>query len=103
MTRKRFVKLLMADGYRRNEANGIARKTSADGEAYARQLVYLRVGNNFPDVSFPELKVAIEKVADMIKEIIPTIINAIAEIFPVVIEKAHQRMAELQKRMEGLQ
>ena len=42
MTRKRFVKLLMADGYSRNKANAIARKTIADGNTYGSQFWYLR-------------------------------------------------------------
>lgn len=35
MTRKRFVKLLMAEGYSRNGANEIADKTIEDGFSYA--------------------------------------------------------------------
>ena len=35
MTRKRFIKLLMAEGYSRNEANQIAEDVRADGLTYA--------------------------------------------------------------------
>lgn len=35
MTRKRFVKLLMANGYSRNSANKIADDTLKDGYSYA--------------------------------------------------------------------
>lgn len=102
MTRKRFVKLLMADGYSRNKANSIARKTIANGDTYDLQLLFLRVGNNFPDVAFPELKAAIGEVSKMLMEIIPTVINAIVEIFPVAIALAHQRISALQKEMEAI-
>jgi hypothetical protein len=100
MTRKRFVKLLMADGYSRNHANSIAREAIADGCTYEFQLLLLRVGNNFPDVAFPELKYAIAKVVDEIKEILPTIINAIVELFPVAIDQARKRLTTLQEEME---
>ena len=81
MTRKRFVKLLMADGYSRNKANSIAVETVADGDTYEFRLLLLQVGKDFPDVALPELKAAIGNVADMITEIIPTIINAMVELF----------------------
>ena len=35
MTRKRFVKLCMANGYSRNAANRIAEKVSNEGKTYA--------------------------------------------------------------------
>ncbi len=35
MTRKRFVKLLMAEGYSRNDANDIADEVLEDGFSYA--------------------------------------------------------------------
>ena len=34
MTRKRFVKLLMAKGYSRNSANGVAEAVRANGKTY---------------------------------------------------------------------
>ena len=39
MTRKRFTKLLMAQGYSRNEANRIAEEISANGKTYAEGYV----------------------------------------------------------------
>ena len=101
MTRKRFVKLLMADGYSRNKANSIAKQTAADGDTYGSQYWYLQFGNQFPDVAFPELKAAIEEVKEVLMEIIPAVCNAIAELFPVVVEFASQRIATLQKEMEA--
>lgn len=102
MTRKRFVKLLMADGYSRNKANSIARETVAGGNTYELQLLLLRVGNKFPDFPLQELKEAFDKVADLIKEIIPTIINAIVEAFPVAIDRTRQRITSLQEEMEAI-
>lgn len=100
MTRKRFVKLLMAQGYSRNKANRIARETVADGYTYTLQIVLLRVGNNFPDITVSELKNALGKVVDAITEIIPTVINTIAELFPVAIDLAHKRIAAMQEAMQ---
>lgn len=100
MTRKRFVKLLMAEGYSRNKANSLARETIAGGCTYEFQLLLLRLGNNFPDVAFPDLKYAFGKVAETLVEIIPTIINAIVEVFPAAIELAHKRIAALQEALE---
>lgn len=101
MTRKRFVKLLMADGYSRNKANSIAKQTVADGDTYEFRLLLLRVGNNFPDVALQELKAAIGKVAEKITEILPTVINAIVELLPVAIDLAHKRISTLQEEMEA--
>ena len=100
MTRKRFVKLLMADGYSRNKANSIARETVADGDTYGSRYWYLQFGNQFPDVSFPELKAAFGEMKEMLMEIIPTVLNAIVELFPLAIQQASQRIATLQKEME---
>lgn len=99
MTRKRFVKLLMADGYSRNKANSIAKQTVADGETYGSQYWYLQFGNLFPDVTFPELKDAIGEITELIMEIIPTVFNTIAELFPLAVQQASQRIADLQEQM----
>ena len=101
MTRKRFVKLLMADGYSRNKANSIAKQTVADGDAYGSRYWYLRLGNQFPDVALPELKAAIEEVINKLIEIIPAVVNAIEELRPVVVKLASQRLAVLQEEMEA--
>ena len=41
MTRKRFVKLLMAEGYSRNSANEIADEALEDGFSYAEAYGYV--------------------------------------------------------------
>lgn len=99
MTRKRYVKLLMADGYSRNEANSIAKQTVADGDTYWSRYWYLQFGNHFPDVAFPELKAAIDEVTEMLMEIIPTVCNAIVELFPLAVKQTSQRIAALQEQM----
>lgn len=101
MTRKRFVKLLMADGYSRNKANSIAKQTAADGDTYGSQYWYLQFGNQFPDVALPELKAAIENVASKIIEILPTVINAIVEALPSAINLAIQRIEAQIEEMEA--
>ena len=101
MTRKRFVKLLMADGYSRNKANSIAKQTVADGDTYGSRYWYLQFGNQFPDVAFPELKAATEEVIEKLMEIIPVVFNAIVELFPIAIQQASQRIAALQEEMEA--
>lgn len=53
MTRKRFIKLLMARGYERNEANDIAWEVVADGDRYARKYAEITMAvymlNELPD------------------------------------------------------
>lgn len=41
MTRKRFVKLLMAEGYSRNSANTLADDVIADGYSYAEGYAHI--------------------------------------------------------------
>lgn len=100
MTRKRFVKLLMAEGYSRNKATSIARETVTDGYTYELRLLLLQIGNDFPDVLFPDLKAAIDEVVAMLTEIIPAVFNAIAELIPVAVQQASKRIAALQQQMQ---
>ena len=99
MTRKRFIKLLMADGYSRNKANSIARQAVADGYTYEFRLLLLRTGNDFPDVPLQDLKDAVDVVEKIIIESIPPIIKAIVEAIPVAIDMARQRLECLYESM----
>ena len=47
------------------------------------------------------MKAAIGEVVDALTEIIPTVFNAIVELFPVAIGLAGQRIAALQEEMEA--
>ena len=51
MTRKRFVKKLMATGYSRNKANGCAKRAQACGSSYEDELTKRELTNNGPNVS----------------------------------------------------
>lgn len=92
MTRKRFVKLLMADGYSRNKANSIARETSAEGVSYSIKYVCLWVVNACPDVT-GMTNAAIEKMVDVIVDVIPCVVQAIMNLIPAVVEVAESAKA----------
>ena len=84
MTRKRFVKLLMADGYSRNEANEFADDAK---EGYSYNFLYLlhcamRDNPSFLEYFIEKVTNAIERVA----EIIPTMIQQINDNITTVCE-----------------
>ena len=87
MTRKRFVKLLMADGYSRNDANSIARETIAEGCSYGKKHLDLWTQRMFP---FPDATLYLDrmkKIIDIgieaITEALPSVIQAVCEMIPV--------------------
>lgn len=66
MTRKRFVKLLMAEGYSRNSANNVADATIMCGYSYAEG--YAHVTNLLPLIEAVAVRFgkAVQKFADSI-------------------------------------
>ena len=68
MTRKRFVKLLMADCYSRNEANELAVKSQnwalSYSTAYKAESVVQRTGIKFNDIDITAVCDAFRKVAE---------------------------------------
>lgn len=98
MTRKRFVKLLMAEGYSRNDANSIARDTSAEGWTYSLKYCCLGVVNSFPEITVMPTR-TIVKMVDLIVETLPSMIQAIIDLAQASVE-AVQSIKALEKELE---
>ena len=76
MTRKRFVKLLMAEGYSRNSANDIADEVLADGFTYAE--AYDHIARILPLVQAMAgpLWDAAQKAADALSRVARAVVEA---------------------------
>ena len=76
MTRKRFVKLLMADGYSRNSANSLADDTLKDGYSYAEG--YGQVTRMLPLVQamIPAVTDAVRAVAESMGKVVRAVCDA---------------------------
>ena len=76
MTRKRFVKLLMAEGYSRNGANAIAEDVLKDGYSYAEG--YSHVVRILPLVQamLPAVSDAVQTAAEMIGRLARAVCDA---------------------------
>lgn len=61
MTRKRFVKLAMANGYSRNSANRIAEKVPTSGKTYAEAHKALLAVKELTAAFTPALSEAVER------------------------------------------
>lgn len=91
MTRKRFVKLLMARGYDRNEANQIA-KDGKMGQTYAERYslisFYLDFHGNMESVreALDRICAAIAKLAQPAVQAIASIAQSITDATPGIIE-----------------
>lgn len=94
MTRKRFVKLLMAEGYSRNEANEMA-KDALEGYSYeVSYLVHSALRKNSDLISElgSKLYSFAAKLAQAITEVLPSLIEAIVAGLPDVIEVAGRKI-----------
>lgn len=90
MTRKRFVKLLMAEGYSRNGANEIAEEVLADGFTYAE-------GYDHVTRMLPLVKAMVDTFADAVKkatDAITRIAVAAAEAAKAFVDAFHAAMAQ---------
>lgn len=76
MTRKRFIKLLMAEGYSRNGANDIADDALKDGYSYAE--TYDQITRLLPLVQAitPEITDAIKKATEAIAKVVTATVEA---------------------------
>ena len=102
MTRKRFVKLLMADGYSRNEADSIAKDTVAEGCSYAEKHFSLWINRWFPFISaldMDHLANCFARVVEVILEELPSMVQAIIEAIPEVVEQTRIQIEELAERL----
>lgn len=102
MKRKRFAKLLMAEGYSRNEANEIADEAIRDGMSYESAW---RASKALRHLLSQDVLCRLE---EELAEIIPTIIQRVVETVPVVIDamkaavETIKRFAEEQaERIQG--
>lgn len=95
MTRKRFVKLLMAEGYSRNEANEFADDAK---EGYSYKFLYslhcvLRENPSFLEYFFEKVTNAIEKIVEFLPTAIQQInekITTFCELIRVELEVNHE-------------
>ena len=86
MTRKRFKKLLMAQGYSRNEVSQIAEEISANGKTYAEGYAAFN--------AFTELFTAgLSDIVERISKTITKTAQALGEAVAAFSKAYHERMA----------
>ena len=82
MTRKRFVKLLMADGYSRNEANTAAAYARNSGIKYSTAYPAVSAAQplriKFDDATIEAVCYAVRSVADMAIKVASAMAKAVA-------------------------
>ena len=69
MTRKRFIKLLMSQGYDRNGANAMAEFVRAKNQPYATGYKAAKVSRELVDYTLPKLVEIMEPIAEQLKKI----------------------------------
>lgn len=109
MTRKRFVKLLMSDGYSRNEANREARSAVIRGASYDSMLLCIMCkkygllpagwDGTVGDAVF-RIKLMVDDAVRIIAECIPTIVEAINAAIPQVIANIERLKQEAETATE---
>ena len=82
MTRKRFIKKLMAHGVSRNDANLAAAKVATERASYEDRYLYT-LCEHF-GIDDPAL---IEQLQESIVALIPIIVDAISEAAPMIISE----------------
>ena len=85
MTRKRFIKKLMAHGISRNAANLSAFKVITERASYEDQYIYV-LGEHFGITDYH----LIDQLTEKIMERIPVIVDAINEIVPKMISEINR-------------
>ena len=97
MTRKRFVKLLMAAGYDRNEANAAAADTRIRGIEYSTAVIpakaIMPAGLKWDSANIDALCDAVRKIADAAQKVALAIgkaIAAFAETYTAEMEANHE-------------
>lgn len=102
MTRKRFVKLLMADGYSRNEANDLAADVN-EGFSYDKLYCIHCAMPQIGDICGrlkTDIEAAVERICELIPTIVETIVQTITEMLPVAVEAA-KKMKALNEELEA--
>ena len=77
MTRKRFIKLLMARGYERNEANERAWKVVADGGSYERAYAEIVVAHSLLD-AIPNFVANVSSAIESFAAALPKLVQSIS-------------------------
>lgn len=97
MTRKRFVKLLMAAGYDRNEANAAAVDVRSRGIEYRTAYIVTKsamsIGSKLNDVNIDAMCEAIRKIVDAAQKVALAIgkaAAAFAETYTTEMEAIHE-------------
>jgi hypothetical protein len=93
MTRKRFVKLLMSEGYSRNEANEMA-KDAREGYSYEVSYLIHSALREKPDLireMGSKLYSFAANLAQTIIEVFSPLIQAIVAAMPDAVEAAHKK------------
>ena len=76
MTRKRYIKLMMAEGFDRNTANAFAEQVQAEGKSYSEDYAdHVRL---FRRIDFDALCVAMQNVTDTIRRVGKALCSAVA-------------------------
>ncbi len=79
MTRKRYVRLLMAKGYSRNAANSCAQEIAAEGGSYQQEYDDLEeVLRKFDDLA--DMRAAMQRFSQAIAEAIPGVVAAATRV-----------------------
>lgn len=101
MTRKRFIKLLMANGYTRNEANHIAR-TGKKGQPYDERHALICLTSNMPD-EFAELRERLQTACRTIADAAKRATKRLAETFSAIAAGIGSAMPGIIENMNRLQ
>lgn len=101
MTRKRFVKLLMSEGYSRNEANDLE-KDALDGYSYEYLHLLHQVMRKNPDF-LSEFCASVQKTITHVVEVLPSVIQSIVAALPAAIEKAFSGFEEEIRKLKSIE
>lgn len=96
MTRKRFVKLLMAKGCSRNEANLRAREVVRAGDTYGYGYFAFRLESGNSE-AIEDLKNIMDRAAQVVNQFIEAVLRiakAITVALPILAEMAKEQKAE---------
>lgn len=93
MTRKRFIKLLMAEGCSRNEANEWAEDAK---EGFTYSFLYaincaMRENPSFLEEFFKKVTEIVERIV----EVLPTAIQAVIDAIPVACERLRNNLEDV--------
>ena len=101
MTRERFVKLCMARGYSRNEANLMASAAVSGGRDYEHAYTCVLINDGYPE-AVEAAQRAIKELVEAVNRLIPTICEAISVAIPQIIETAKNIQRQREEMTDGI-